>query len=142
MKSKILLLLFFFIQTTISAQYPADKILGIYLTDEKDAKVEIFKQGNKYFGKTIWLKSKSNVDSKTLLDKNNPNKALRNRPLLGLVFITDLVYKKGEWVDGKLYAPKEGLTVNGKFRFLPNGDLELKASYLLITDTRIWKRIQ
>jgi hypothetical protein len=34
----------------------ADKCLGIWLTEDKSAKVEIYKKGEKYFGKLIWLK--------------------------------------------------------------------------------------
>lgn len=142
MRTILLFIITFLFFGVASAQLPADRILGIYLTDEKDAKVEIFKKGNKYFGKTIWIKSKNNIDSRTLLDKNNPNKSLRTRHLLGLVFLTDLIYEDGVWVDGEIYAPKEGLYVNGEFKFLSNGDLELKASYFLISQTRVWKRLQ
>lgn len=126
----------------VSAQQAADRILGVYLTDEKDAKVEIYKKNNVYFGKIVWLKSPKSVDGKLLLDKNNPNKSLRTRPILGMTFITDFKFKEGEWVDGKIYGPKEGLTVSGKFRFLTTGELELKAWYMFISTTRIWKRIQ
>jgi uncharacterized protein (DUF2147 family) len=142
MRTFIFLLISYFCISSAIAKNPADRILGTYLTDEKDAKVKIFKKGNKYYGKVVWLKNPKNSEGEILVDKNNHNKKLRKRPLLGLLFITGLEYDDGEWVNGRLYGPKEGLTVNGEFKFLPNGDLQLKASYLFITTKRIWKRIK
>lgn len=124
------------------AQNPADRILGTYITDEKDAKVEVYKKNGKYYGKICWLKTPYSEDGKPILDKNNPNKALRSRPVMGLIFLSDFVYSKGEWINGKIYAPKEGMNVNGRLKFLSNNELEVKASYLMISATRLWTKIK
>ncbi|MBN1463931.1 MAG: DUF2147 domain-containing protein [Bacteroidales bacterium] len=124
------------------AQNPADRILGTYITDEKDAKVEVYKKNGKYYGKICWLKTPYSADGKPLLDKNNPNKAFRSRPVMGLIFLSDFVYSKGEWINGKIYAPKEGMNVNGRLKFLSNNELEVKASYLMISATRLWTKIK
>lgn len=139
------LVLFFsclFFSASISAQLSADRLVGIYLTDEKDAKVEIYQKNGKYYGKICWLKTLYSADGKPCLDKNNPNKALRNRPIMGLIFLSDFVYSNGEWINGKMYAPKEGMNVNGRLKFLSNNELEVKASYLMISAKRIWTKIK
>lgn len=139
------LVLFFsclFFSASISAQLSADRLVGIYLTDEKNAKVEIYKKNGKYYGKICWLKTPYSPDGKPFLDKNNPNKALRNRPIMGLIFLSDFVYSNGEWINGKMYAPKEGMNVNGRLKFLSNNELEVKASYLMISAKRIWTKIK
>jgi uncharacterized protein (DUF2147 family) len=61
---------------------------------------------------------------------------------MGLIFLSDFVYSKGEWINGKIYAPKEGMNVNGRLKFLSNNELEVKASYLMISATRLWTKIK
>jgi hypothetical protein len=36
----------------------ADKIIGVYWSPKKDAKIEIYKKGDMYFGKSIWSSTK------------------------------------------------------------------------------------
>ena len=56
---RLTLLLFIsvlFLSGNLLAQdYKADDILGIWFNEEKDAKVEIYKENGKYYGKVIWL---------------------------------------------------------------------------------------
>ena len=33
----------------------ADKILGVYWSPKKDAKIEIFKRDNRYYGRSVWV---------------------------------------------------------------------------------------
>lgn len=44
-------------------------------------------------------------------DVKNPDPALRNRPLCGLVAITGLTASKDEWVNGMFYAAPHGKSV-------------------------------
>ena len=34
----------------------ADDILGMWLNEDKDAHVDIYKEGDKFYGKVVWLK--------------------------------------------------------------------------------------
>ncbi len=52
-----------------------DKILGLFWSPKKDAKIEIYKKGNSYYGKSIWVESPRK-------DYLNPNVALRKRNIL------------------------------------------------------------
>ena len=38
-----------------NAQTAADKVVGVWLTQNKEGKIEIFKSGNQYFGKRYFL---------------------------------------------------------------------------------------
>jgi Uncharacterized protein conserved in bacteria (DUF2147) len=42
-----------------------DKVLGVWLSEEKDGKVEIYKAGNKYMGKLIWSNKMYETDGVT-----------------------------------------------------------------------------
>ena len=98
----------------------ADAILGVYLNDDRNAKIEIFKEGLKYFGKIIW----HNVPRK---DEHNPDPALRGRDVEGLVFLRDFKYDAGEneWTGGKVYAPDNGKTYSG-YLWLEKGLLKMR----------------
>ena len=72
----------------------SNDIIGIWLNEEKDAKIEIYKSENLFFGKLIWLKEPKDINGKFKTDKNNPNKNLRNEKLLGLKILSNLMEKK------------------------------------------------
>jgi uncharacterized protein (DUF2147 family) len=87
----------------------SDKIVGVWLTEDKDLKIEIFKTGNAYSGKLLWSKEMFEADGKTSKkDDKNPNDKLKSRPWQGIVHITGLTYEDGEYIDGELYRPQDG----------------------------------
>ena len=97
---------------TVGAQSAqADDILGKWLNADKDAHIEVYKQGGKYFGKIVWLKEPIDPDTgKPKRDKENPDARLRSRPTLGLVIMENFVFSDGEWESGSIYDPKTGNT--------------------------------
>jgi uncharacterized protein (DUF2147 family) len=106
----IALSMFFTLALAQSSENTADKIIGVYWSPKKDAKVEIYKKDGKYFGKTIWL-STSSKDSK------NPNPSLRERNLLGIELFTNFVYKSEMYENGEIYDPESGKTYDCKITF-------------------------
>jgi uncharacterized protein (DUF2147 family) len=88
----------------------ADKIIGVYWSPKKDAKIEIYKKDNMYFGKSIW----STIKRK---DLKNPDPSLRDRYLLGVDVFTDFIYKDGTYGNGKVYDPESGKTYDCKMSF-------------------------
>lgn len=118
--------------TTVYAQTPAaDKILGVYSTFNEDtglenSRIQIFKATNgKYYGKIIWLKE-PNENGKPKVDDQNPDKALQNKPIIGLQLLKAFVYdeKSSEWKDGSIYDPDNGKTYNCFMKL--DGDKHLK----------------
>lgn len=108
MKAKLIILfILFFSASLLSAQKP-DDIIGKWYTEGKECIVEIYKTGEKYFGKFAWFKSE--YDTKNKKDINNPNENLRSRLVLGTTFMTDFVFDDDEWVDGRVYNPEDGNT--------------------------------
>jgi uncharacterized protein (DUF2147 family) len=102
------------------AQGKADDIAGIWLTGGKEsAKIQIYKSGEKYFGKIIWLKYPEE-NGRPRIDSNNPNKAKRNSQIIGLVILKGFQFDgEDEWEDarlndsvgqGKIYDPESGKT--------------------------------
>jgi uncharacterized protein (DUF2147 family) len=113
---KILSLPFFFLVTSawlvtsIQAQHKSDDILGYWFNEEKTSKVQIFKDGNKYHAKIVWLKEPNDVTTgKPRVDNLNPEPKLQNVPLMGLVIMKDFTFNGAdEWKNGSIYDPKKG----------------------------------
>ncbi|MDJ0944069.1 MAG: DUF2147 domain-containing protein [Kiloniellales bacterium] len=103
-----------------AAAEEADAILGTYLNEKQTAHVEIFKDGGAYFGRIVWHKENRK-------DYKNPDPALQDRPLVGLVFLKDFVYdpEEKEWTDGEVYAPDDGKTYSG-YLWLEDGVLKMR----------------
>jgi uncharacterized protein (DUF2147 family) len=96
----------------------ADEILGWYWAPAKDGIVEIYKNGNTYEGKTIWI-------LKPLTDHHNPDPAKRHHSLLGMVYLKGFVYRSGEYVNGTIYNPDNGNTYSAKL-WKDGGDLMMR----------------
>ncbi|HDR67615.1 MAG TPA: DUF2147 domain-containing protein, partial [Bacteroidaceae bacterium] len=111
MKKQILsLTVLLFIPLFLYAQ--ADKITGIWLTEEGNSQVEIKKDSeDRYFGKIIWLEEPLE-NGKPKVDDENPDPKLQSRPLLGLQLVENFRYssKKGNWQQGLIYDPDNGKT--------------------------------
>jgi uncharacterized protein (DUF2147 family) len=85
----------------------SDKIVGLYWSPKKNAKIEFYKKGNVYFGKTIWV-------SNPKKDTENPNSQLRKRDLVGLDLLTNFIYDNGNYSGGQVYDPENGKTYSCK----------------------------
>ncbi|WP_158237999.1 DUF2147 domain-containing protein [Emticicia sp. TH156] len=88
----------------------ANKIIGIWLSADKDLKVEIFKRNAHYFGKVVWFWCDSKTpDMNSFKDTENPDTRLRDRKWLGMEVVESLTYKQyGEWNNGTIYDPNTG----------------------------------
>ena len=64
----------------------AQNVLGKWVTTDNESNVEIYQNGDKLFGKIIWLKR-----GEGQLDVHNPDKSLRSRKLLGVNILTGLL---------------------------------------------------
>ena len=128
--------------TKIFAQN-ADLVKGTWLNNEKNVKVEIYKSGDKYFGKIIWTRDMYESDGKTLKkDSNNSNEQLRNRSIVNLVILSGFSYDDGEWTGGEIYNPKNGKSYKSKMN-LKGNNLEVRG-YLgspVFGKTTMWTRV-
>jgi uncharacterized protein (DUF2147 family) len=122
----------------------ADKILGHWMNEEKDGKIEIFKAGNSYSGKILDGKKLFERDGETLQkDVKNPDVKLRSRPLLNLIILSGFKYQDEEWTEGKVYDPKSGRTYNSTMK-IKNDKLELRGfvGFSLLGRTTVWERVK
>jgi uncharacterized protein (DUF2147 family) len=140
MKHVILSLVMLGFLNTIQVQAQSDKIAGLWFNEDKSNKVEIYKAGETYSGKVVWIAKLENNPGLQLKDKNNPKPELRSRDILGMDIITGLKYSGGKWVNGTIYSPKKGIYADCKAEVLSDGRLKLTVTKSGITRTQIWTR--
>lgn len=103
-------------------------ILGIWYNGDKTGKVEIFKNGEKYFGKITWLKEPiSDKTGKPKVNEYDPDKSRRNIPIIGLEVVKEFIYEgKGIFGGGTVYDPENGKTYKGKITLVDKNNLDLR----------------
>lgn len=72
------------------------------------------------------------------LDENNPNRALRRRPVLGLEILSGFTDAGNDW-RGRIYSPEEGKTYKSILQRQPNGTLKAQGCVLFFCKTLYWK---
>ncbi|MCX6288010.1 MAG: DUF2147 domain-containing protein [Bacteroidetes bacterium] len=111
-----------------SQTHKTDDILGTWLNQEATGKITIYKEGDKYFGKLVWLRTP--LDSITGLprsDKENPDAQLKSKPLIGLINLKNFTFDgKDEWSGGTIYDPKNGKTYKCYIRFESANRLKIR----------------
>ncbi len=126
-------------------EFAADDVLGIWLNEDKDAHVEIYKEGDRYFGKIIWLKEPNEEDTGLpKLDDENADEALQSRPVMGLLLLEDFVFDEDEWDDGTIYDPKNGKTYSCYMRMNSIDELKIRGyiGISLLGRTTYWTRVK
>lgn len=145
MRSTVFLALLLSLAVPQTADPPvrAEEILGTWLTADGKAHVEIFQCGDRYCGKIVWL-SEPLENGLPKRDKENPDEALRDRPILGLVLMRDFSYEgDATWAGGKVYDPESGDEYQGKMTLQDAKTLDLRGYVLLplFGRTETWTRV-
>ena len=122
----------------------AQDVIGKWKLDDGSAIVEVYKQGEAFNGKIVWLKNPTEPDGTPAKDDQNPDKALRNRQILGLNMLSGLKKSGSEYTGGLIYDPGNGKTYNCSMKvegdvLKVRGSLDKKG---LIGRTMDWYRVK
>ncbi|KQC01765.1 DUF2147 domain-containing protein [Pedobacter sp. Hv1] len=142
MSKKLSLLLVFAICTLSVFAQKKDDVLGKWVNPSGEGQIEIYKKGDKYFGKLAWIKEPNDEKGKPKTDLKNPNADLRSKPILGLEILKDFVFEDGKWTDGTIYDPKTGKTYSCNLNIKNDGQLNIRGyvGISLIGRSESWKR--
>jgi uncharacterized protein (DUF2147 family) len=128
---------------TVVAQTTKTSIVGIWLNQDKAAKIQIYEQGGKLFGKIVWLKE-PNENGKPKTDNKNPDKARHNDPVINSVMLKNFVFDgNSTWEDGTIYDARSGSTYSCYLTLQEDKTLKVRG-YVGISwfgQTNIWTRI-
>lgn len=141
MRKKMIFLMLFLVgmANTSQAQTKSDAIIGEWTNEKKDAKFQIFKKDNKYFGKILWGSGKETKDVK------NPDAKLRDREVIGLVILNNFVFDGDDtWEDGTIYDPREGKTYSCKITQKGKDKINVRGfvGISMFGRSEVWTRIK
>lgn len=115
---------------SLESSQPEDLILGKWMSSQKNLIVSVYKDGNEFRAKVLWFSDKDNpskpMASRT--DWRNPDERLKQRKLLGMDILKNLVYnpETGRWEDGLIYDPLSGREWSSVVYFDGKGHLKVK----------------
>ena len=87
-------------------------VVGKWKLEDGSAIVEVYKSGDAYNGKIVWLENPTESDGSPAVDSNNPDPALRSRQIIGLNMLSGLKDTGKDYSGGKIYDPGNGKTYN------------------------------
>jgi uncharacterized protein (DUF2147 family) len=90
----------------------AQDVVGKWKLEDGTAIVEVYKQGDVFNGKIVWLQHPTEADGSPAVDGNNPDARLRTRKLIGLNMLSGLKKTGDEYSGGTIYDPGNGKTYN------------------------------
>lgn len=127
-----------------AAAASAQDVLGKWKLEDGTAIVEVYKSGDAFNGKIVWLQEPTEADGTPAVDKNNPDPALRKRQLIGLNMLHGLKPAGDEYSGGKIYDPGNGKTYYCSFKVEGNtlrvrGSLDKRG---LLGRTMNWFRVK
>ena len=145
MKLKSLVLLLASTMAGIAHADPASAEVpeGVWLVNG-EAAVQIFECNSLLCGRIRWLQAPRDSQGQLKRDTRNPDPALRQRELCGLVVIRDLRSSgRNHWNDGWFYYPDSGKTYNIKVE-LTSSDALVARFYQgtsLVGETKTLRRV-
>lgn len=134
---KVLSLLVTLMATLIAFAQGHDPILGKWQNPSGEGRIEIYKKGDKYFGKLYWVKDALKKDV------NNPEKELQSRQIQGLEILKNFSKSGSVYSGGEIYDPKSGKTYSCKMTLKGNEKLDIRGfvGISILGRTETWKRI-
>ena len=129
------------------SQNNSNQIVGRWMSAENNLEVEIFKAGDSFNAKVVWIDDSDDKSRpmNTRCDFRNPDEALRNRKIIGLVVMKDLTYnsENNDWEQGKIYDPHNGKDWNAKACFTKGGLLKVRGywGYQLLGKDLLFRKI-
>lgn len=136
MKQVLMTLCALFVTVALYAQ--SDPILGKWQNPSGEGRIEIYKKGEKFYGKLYWIKDSAKKDAK------NPDPKLRTRNIQGLEILSGFVKESKTYVDGTIYDPKSGKTYSCKMTLKGDDKLDIRGyiGISMLGRSETWTRIK
>jgi uncharacterized protein (DUF2147 family) len=120
--------------------------VGLWYAEGGAAEVQVFPCADEFCGRVVWLRSPLGEDGCELRDDKNPDSALRNRAIIGLLVLTGLKPADDDqaaWSGGSIYDPASGHTYSCIARLEGNDRLFLRGYFgiQLLGRTTTWTRV-
>lgn len=124
----------------------AESIAGIYkvVHEGENTKVAVTMDTDGTFtAQVIWVENRLDKRGNVRLDDKNPDKSLRYKECDQIVLFKGLRYDalKKKWSGTKIYDPTRGIRANVSCEFAEDGNLRVKGTLLVISQSMIWEKL-
>jgi uncharacterized protein (DUF2147 family) len=123
----------------------SDTVSPVGIWKNGDATFEIFEDQGKLSGKIVALREPRTPEGKEKTDIHNPDAAKRERPIVGLVFLSGFTQKsQTRWENGTIYDPKSGNTYSCSMELDGPEKINMRGfiGISLIGRTDVWTRVR
>lgn len=125
--------------TFAGTAHAAQPIAGRWITQDGGAIVQIGPCGDATCGKIATvLKARPGAAA---TDVNNPDSALRARPIVGLPILSGFSDAGDDW-RGRIYDPRNGKSYKSIVSRAKDGTLQVKGCISFICQTQVWKPVK
>ncbi|HEY5746251.1 MAG TPA: DUF2147 domain-containing protein [Chryseolinea sp.] len=101
--------------TGFNVKSPAERIIGVWESEEKNLLIQISKEGGHFVGTMTYYQCATETIMRSRVDIENPDPKLVGRKLLGLKLVEKLSYQGDNvWGGGKIYDPNSGHTYDAR----------------------------
>jgi uncharacterized protein (DUF2147 family) len=149
-KTTLMVAVCFFLSMCHALAFEGDDVIGVWNTSDNDGQIEIFRCGDKYCGRIVSTREPCyppdddrGMGGQPRIDRNNPDPALRTRPILGLTIMEAFTFcGENQWKGGKIYDPGSGNTYKCKMSLSSLDRLKVRGfiGISLFGRTSVWTR--
>lgn len=126
------------LQSLSAQKVNKDAIVGEWLSENKDGRVQVYKVGEKFFGKVVWGKDGSRKDV------NNPDAKLKEQNIIGSVILKNFDFTGKVWEEGTIYDPNNGKTYSCTMKIPDANTLTIRGfiGISLLGRSTTWTRVK
>jgi len=126
------------------AEAASDPAFGVWVTPAGDGKISVgpcAADPARACGTLVAFKLPPGTPPGPPHDAHNPDPALRNRPLMGILIVSGFRRERpGRWVDGRIYDPNDGRTYRSKMEAASDGTLKVAGCILMFCKAQTWTK--
>lgn len=125
-----------------SAWAAAGDPAGVWRMDSGKVTIEVAPCGNNYCGKIVGLAKPLNKRGKPKRDRENPDKALRKRTIIGLTIMSDMRPTGENSWEGTIYNADDGKTYDSKMNLRSADVMIVKGCVLVFCKDMTFERVK
>jgi uncharacterized protein (DUF2147 family) len=116
--------------------------LGIWRMENGKVTVKVSNCGGNLCGTVVALKKPVDDAGRPRHDKENPNPALRNRPVIGLTILSNMKAAGDNRWTGTIYNPDDGYTYSSKMKLQNGNTMKVDGCVAVFCKTMKFIRVQ
>jgi uncharacterized protein (DUF2147 family) len=118
----------------------ADDPTGVWALENGKVTVKVSPCGDGLCGRIVGMKKPLDKHGNLKRDKDNPNPALRNRPVVGLTLFRDMKPTGNNQWEGQIYVPDDGNTYNAVI-YVSGDELQVKGCVVVFCRSKKFVRV-